>query len=192
MKQEPRYWNDDWGIAARPQIQESVGEYMQVGEVAKILKRDVYFLVRLPYKCNLIAKEIRSYTYNRVEEIPLYYHQKWIDLHQENSKLAEHSLLHDEIMLVGELAVGGISIASSDFEHDVATPKQLKYLYYLINDPLVLDVERIRSELFLTEGKSSKKQLSRLIQYFAGIKVPSRNGGWEYKNKGVIEERRKL
>lgn len=190
MKHEPRYWNDDWSIATSPQILESIGEYIQVSEVAHILKRDVYFLARLPYLCSLCATEIHSYTYSRPEDIPVYYHKNWVDLHQEQGRLAEYSLMFDEVRTVDDSGVDHTLDMSWLSSQDKATDNQMKYLRYLINDPVIQDIERIRIESFLREGEISKKRLSRLIQYFVGIKVPKSTGGWEYQLKGVIQERR--
>ena len=190
MKREPRYWNDDWSIATGPQILESIGEYVRVSEVANILKRDVYFLARLPYLSNLCATEIHSYMYGRAEDIPVYYHNNWVDLHRDQGKLAEYSLMFDEVRIVNDSGVDEALDVSWLRSQDKATSNQMKYLRYLINDPVVLDVERIRVKTLLIESDISKKRLSRLIQYFVGIKVPKSTGGSEYQVKGVIQKRR--
>jgi len=189
MKREPRYWNDDWGIAVGPQILEYQGEFVQVSEVANILKRDVFRLARLPHLCNLSDTEIHSYTYGRPQDIPVYYHNKWIELNRDHRKLAEHSLMLDEIMHTDDSGVRNSLDMNWILEQPKATDKQLKYLLSLMKKRLVLDVERIRVETFLREEHLTRKRVSRLIQYFVGVKVPKVNGGYEYQVKGVLQER---
>jgi hypothetical protein len=98
--------------------------------------------------------------------------------------------MFDEVRIVNDSGVDEALDVSWLRSQDKATSNQMKYLRYLINDPVVLDVERIRVETLLIESDISKKRLSRLIQYFVGIKVPKSTGGWEYRVKGVIQERR--